>query len=48
MKEEIIEELMKECKFNWLERIIMKLNKRLFIKVGNAIRIRTINLMLRD
>lgn len=48
MKEEIIEKLMKECKFNCLERIIIKLFKRLFTKVYNETRVRTINLMLKD
>lgn len=30
MKEEIIKEIMKEC--NWWERIVVRLNKKMFIK----------------
>ena len=42
--EKIIEEL--KVKLNWRERVILKLFKKKFIKICNAIRVITINNML--
>lgn len=43
---EIIEEILKKC--NWWERIIVKRNKKLILKIYHIIRLKIINNMLKN
>lgn len=45
MEDEIIEEIMKECK-NWKERLLVRLFSDTYIKVYHIGRIKTVNILL--
>ena len=44
-EKDIVREICREC--NWWERIIVKLLARLFVKVYNIARVRTVNVLFK-
>lgn len=47
MEEEIVREIIKECK-NWKERLLVKLFAKMFIKVYHISRVNTINNIIKS